>query len=170
MNRINLFVYGSLREGFFNYNKYLANKVIEKKEARLENMRLYHMPYKGYPAITLGDDVVAGEIMVIKEDCYEETMKAMDEMEGFLGENNPDNEYHKVILEVDNLLANKKEKCFVYFYNKDRDKLFESSAIYLPHGDWKDYMISGNSQKELCQSQTILTEMAKDEIQDSYVI
>ena len=45
MKKINLFVYGSLREGFFNYDKYLAGKVVEKKDAILENMRLYHMPY-----------------------------------------------------------------------------------------------------------------------------
>ncbi len=162
MRRINLFVYGSLREGFFNYNTYLANRVIEKKEAQLENMNLYHMPYKGYPAITLGNDVVAGEIMVLKEEYYEETMKAMDEMEGFISENNPNNEYHKVILEVENLHTNKKEKCFVYFYNKDRDKLFEGSAIYIPHGDWKEHMINGNSQKELTLNQNMVIGMAND--------
>ena len=149
MKRINLFVYGSLREGFFNYNKYLANRVIEKKEAKVENMNLYHMPYKGYPAITVGKDTVRGEIMVLREGCYEETMKAMDEMEGFIGDGNPDNEYHKVILEVEHLHTAEKEKCFVYFYNKDKDLLFDSSAIYIPHGDWKEHMISGNGQKEL---------------------
>ena len=70
MKKINLFVYGSLREGFFNYDKYLAGKVVEKKDASLENMRLYHMPYKGYPAITPGNDKVLGEIMVINEEPY----------------------------------------------------------------------------------------------------
>ena len=65
MKKINLFVYGSLREGFFNYDKYLAGKVVEKKDASLENMRLYHMPYKGYPAITPGNDKVLGEIMAV---------------------------------------------------------------------------------------------------------
>ena len=149
MKEINLFVYGSLREGFFNYNKYLTNKVIEKRAAKLENMRLYHMPYKGYPAITSGDDTVIGEIMVIREDAYEDTMKAMDEMEGFIGENNPENEYHKVILEVENLHTNKKEKCFVYFYNKEKDTFFDNMAIYIPHGDWKEYMLNGNSQKDV---------------------
>ncbi|WP_050614079.1 gamma-glutamylcyclotransferase family protein [Bacillus testis] len=149
MKGINLFVYGSLREGFFNYNKYLTNKVIEKKEAKLNNMKLHHLPYKGYPAITFGEDVVMGEIMVLSEDHYEDAMKAMDEMEGFISENNPENEYHKVIMEVENLHTNKKEKCFVYFYNKDRDPLFDSRAIYIPHGDWKEYMIGGNLKKGL---------------------
>ena len=131
MRNINIFVYGSLREGFFNYNKYLEGKVSNKKEAKLENMKLHHMPYKGYPAITHGNDTILGEIMVINEDDYEETVKAMDEMEGFISENNPDNEYHKVILDVEDITTNTKEKCFVYFYNKYKDKEFDSKSIYI---------------------------------------
>lgn len=141
MKAINLFVYGSLREGFFNYNKYLEGKVIEKKDAKLENMKLYHLPYKGYPALTFGEDTVYGEIMVLSEEHYEDAMNAMDKLEGFISDNNPDNEYHKVIFEVENLLTNEKEKCYVYFYNKDNDQRFESSAIYLPHGNWKEHML-----------------------------
>ena len=142
MKNINFFVYGSLREGFFNYDKYLSGKVLKKMNAKLNNMKLYHMPYKGYPAITPGDDVILGEIMVINEDLYEETMKAMDEMEGFISENNPENEYHKVLLEVENLETNEKEKCFVYFYNKDKDVNFIKQAEYVPNGDWKSYMLN----------------------------
>ena len=142
MRNINIFVYGSLREGFFNYNKYLEGKVSNKKEAKLENMKLHHMPYKGYPAITHGNDTILGEIMVINEDDYEETVKAMDEMEGFISENNPDNEYHKVILDVEDITTNTKEKCFVYFYNKDKDKEFDSKSIYISNGDCKKYMLT----------------------------
>ena len=142
MKNINFFVYGSLREGFFNYDKYLAGKVLKKMDAKLNNMKLYHMPYKGYPAITPGDNVILGEIMVISEDVYEETMKAMDEMEGFISENNPENEYHKIILEVENLETKEKEKCFVYFYNKDKDVNFIKQAEYVPNGDWKSYMLN----------------------------
>ena len=142
MNKINLFVYGSLRTGFFNYDKYLSGKVVEKKEAKLHNIELYHMPYKGYPAIIKGQDSVVGEIMVIKEEDYDATMKAMDEMEGFISECNPKNEYDKIILEVENIHSNEKEKCYVYFYNKDNDKLFHSEATYIPNGDWKEYMLN----------------------------
>ena len=68
MKNINFFVYGSLREGFYNYNKFLAGKI--------EN--------------------------------------------------------------------NQNEPCYVYFYNKDRDKLFDTEAIYIPNGDWKDYMLNNS--------------------------
>lgn len=142
MKNINIFVYGSLREGFFNYNKYLDGKVKNNREAKLENMRLYHMDYKGYPAITDGNETVFGEIITINEFDYESTMKAVDEMEGFISENNPENEYHKIILEVEDINTNEKEKCFVYFYNKDKDIDFEDKAEHIPSGDWKRYMLN----------------------------
>ncbi len=142
MKNINVFVYGSLRDGFFNYEKYLAGKVLEKKAAKLENMRLYHMPYKGYPAIISGEDIVNGEIIVIDPNFYEETIKAMDEMEGFKGKDNLENEYDKIILEVKNISDNEIEKCFVYFYNKNNDQCFEKESIYIQSGDWKKYMLS----------------------------
>ena len=65
----------------------------------------------------------------------------MDEMEGFISENNPENEYHKVVLEVKDLQTNENEKCFVYFYNKDKDKVFDSESVYISNGDWKEYML-----------------------------
>lgn len=142
MKNINIFVYGSLREGFFNYEKYLAGKVAEIRDGKLKNMKLYHMDYKGYPAIIHGDETIIGEIMVINKDDYESAMKAIDKMEGFISDNNPENEYHKVILEVENLYTNKKEKCFVYFYNKDKDINFEDKAQHISSGDWKSYMLN----------------------------
>ena len=106
MKNINIFVYGSLREGFFNYDKYLSGKISKKMNAKLNNVELYHMPYKGYPAIINGQDSILGEIMVINEADYDSTLEAMDAMEGFLGEGNPENEYHKMIFEVENLESN----------------------------------------------------------------
>ena len=96
MEQYNLFVYGSLRPNFFNFEKYLEGKTLDIKPAVLKNMDLYHIPYKGYPAITKGTGVVVGEIITVKD--YDSTVKAIDIMEGFLGENNPNNEYHKILL------------------------------------------------------------------------
>ena len=140
MSNINIFVYGSLREGFFNYDKYLDGKVLENTPACLKGMHLYHMPYKGYPAILPGDGKVLGEIIRVTD--YDNTIKAIDDMEGFLGTDNPDNEYNKILLEVENLTTREKENCYVYFYNKDRDLIFDEKAIHIPDGDWKNYMIN----------------------------
>lgn len=142
MEQYNLFVYGSLRPNFFNFEKYLEGKTLDIKPAVLKNMDLYHMPYKGYPAITKGTGVVVGEIITVKD--YDSTVKAIDIMEGFLGENNPNNEYHKILLEVNHLNSNKKEKCYTYFYNADIDKDCNEKAVFISDGDWKNYMLNIN--------------------------
>ena len=136
---IRIFTYGSLREGFFNYDNYLKGKVISRKIGKVKNADLYHMPYKGYPAILPGTGEVIGEVMIISD--YENVMKAIDEMEGFISEGNPNNEYNKKLLEVE-FEDGTKEMCYVYCYNKNRDNLFEKEAVPISNRDWKDYMLS----------------------------
>lgn len=135
---INIFVYGSLREGFFNYDKYLKGKVLKLESAKIKNMVVYHMPYKGYPALLEGSGEVLGEVMVLKD--YENTMKTLDEMEGFISNDNPKNEYNKTLLEVEILESGKIEKCYTYCYNEKIDNMFEKEAIFLKDGDWKNHM------------------------------
>ena len=66
-----IFVYGSLRTGFFNYNKYLMGKVNDSKVGKV-NGQLYHMPHKGYPALIEGND---------------EVLKKYQELNKFIAEN-----------------------------------------------------------------------------------
>lgn len=136
-----LFVYGSLRTGFFNYEKYLKGNVISTEEATIKG-DLYHMPYKGYPAIAKGNGIIQGEVITVKNPDV--VIKAIDEMEGFKGEGNPTNEYHKINVEVTLKENNEKIECPIYFYNKDIDEKFNDEAIFIENGDWKDYMNSLN--------------------------
>lgn len=140
---INIFVYGSLREGFFNYNIYLKDKVISSKPAILKGMNLYHMPYKGYPAIIPGNGILKGEIIEVMD--YENTIKAIDKMEGYISNRNINNEYHKELFEVE-LENGKKESCYLYLYNTNIDEKFINEAIYIPDGDWPKYMKNINLQ------------------------
>lgn len=136
---INIFTYGSLREGFFNYDKYLDGKVISNKPGKIKNVDLYHMPYKGYPAIIPGSKEVIGEVVTISN--YDVVMKAIDEMEGFINEGNPYNEYDKKIVEVE-LENGTKEMCYEYFYNKKCDDLFDEKSLFISSCDWKEYMLN----------------------------
>ena len=62
-----LFTYGSLMENLFNYDLYLAGKVTgPPKKARIKG-ELYHLDFKGYPALLPGDNWVYGEIFELKE-------------------------------------------------------------------------------------------------------
>ena len=60
-------------------------------------------------------------------------------MEGVLGEGNPNNEYNKVLVEVE-FEDDTKEKCYSYFYNKSIDTRFHDEAVLVEHGDWKKHM------------------------------
>ncbi|MFL7797485.1 gamma-glutamylcyclotransferase [Clostridium chauvoei] len=135
-DQIKVFTYGSLREGFFNYNKYLKGKVIKNRPAKVKDFILYHMPYKGYPAVLKGHGEVYGEVMRLSD--YNEVMSAVDEMEGFISKGNPSNEYNKDLVEV--LYEDgTKELCYSYIYNKEKDINFDKEAILVNSGDWKLY-------------------------------
>ena len=95
------------------------------------------MPYKGYPAVLSGLGEVVGEVMELSN--YDEVMAAVDKMEGESGEGNPNNEYNKVLVEVE-FEDGTKEKCYSYFYNKSIDTRFHDEAVLVEHGDWKKHM------------------------------
>lgn len=131
--KMKIFVYGSLRTGFYNHEKYLKGHVIKTEPAKVKG-KLFHMPNKGYPALLKGSDEVYGEVITI--DNYEEVMKAIDEMEGYFGVDNKENEYNRVVLDVYLIDRNEFEKCYVYMYNLEETKEFIEKREYLPHGDW----------------------------------
>lgn len=144
-----LFVYGSLLKGFYNYDKYLQGKVTSSVEAKTSG-KLFHLSHKGYPALIDGNDEVYGELIEIKD--YEETLKQLDELEGFKGSNNIENDYNKVLKEVEvidmsaeggYLQSNKKLKAYVYMYNVNnplQKEEINEKALYLPEGSWRRYM------------------------------
>ncbi|WP_346928727.1 gamma-glutamylcyclotransferase family protein [Clostridium sp.] len=135
-----VFVYGSLREGFFNYDKYLKNKVSPASLGEVKGT-LFHLSHKGYPALLEGEDTVIGEIMEVKD--FYENIVSLDEMEGYLSfEDASNNEYIRTIMDVKNLHTNTMESCYVYKYVEVNDEDFNQHGIHIPHGDWKKYMNS----------------------------
>lgn len=135
-----IFVYGSLRKDFFNYNKYLSGRVSNPTLAKVKG-KLYHMPHKGYPALLDGDDDVIGEIMEMK-DFYKDIVP-MDEMEGYVSaEDTSLNEYTRTVMTVKNLETNLEESVYVYKYEQYASEDFKLNSVYLPKGDWKEYMIN----------------------------
>lgn len=134
---------------FYNYDKYLKGKVISSVKAKTSG-KLFHLSHKGYPALIDGNDEVYGELIEAKD--YEDTLKQLDELEGFKGSNNIENDYNKVLKEVEvidvsaeggYLESNKKLKAYVYMYNLDKPLQKEEineKALYLPEGNWRRCM------------------------------
>lgn len=133
-----IFVYGSLRTGFFNYDKYLKGKVLKSELGRVKG-KLFHMNNKGYPALIEGDTWVYGEVMTILD--YENVINEMDLMEGYLGVNNKNNEYDRLEMEVDVIGKKSTEKCYVYYYAMNDKEIFEKNSILIENGNWRDFML-----------------------------
>ncbi|MEG1870644.1 MAG: gamma-glutamylcyclotransferase family protein [Peptostreptococcaceae bacterium] len=136
-----IFVYGSLRTGFYNYDKYLKGKVKDAKVGKVKG-KLYHMPHKGYPALLEGEDVVFGEVMTVNN--FEEVMISMDKMESYYGANDSRNEYNRIVMDVE-LENGETESCYCYYYAMNDEEVFNEKSIYVENGDWTSFMIKKTS-------------------------
>lgn len=140
MDEINkIFVYGSLMEGFFNFDKYLVDKVESRKTAYAKG-KLYHIDGRGYPAMYEGDEDVKGELLSIKD--FEKNLKELDGLEQY-DENGKieDNEYNRAIIDVITE-DGKKEKAYGYIFNKEKPENKEVKLIPIEDGDWRKFMES----------------------------
>jgi gamma-glutamylcyclotransferase (GGCT)/AIG2-like uncharacterized protein YtfP len=131
-----LFVYGSLLEGCFNYNKILKGKVVSNIPGKIRGI-LYHQKYKGYPALTLGDRWVYGELLEFKN--FDEQIVSCDKLENYFAPGHPDNEYDRRVSEIS--LENKETLlAWVYWYARNDLKSDENPVIYIPSGNWREFM------------------------------
>ncbi|KYZ77984.1 hypothetical protein AXX12_00100 [Anaerosporomusa subterranea] len=93
MNQV--FVYGTLLQGMENYHL-IAGFVSTIRPAVINGGTIYHLEF-GYPALVLTNDQnqVHGEIIELVD--MEQALLVLDNLEGYLGENCPDNLYDRVI-------------------------------------------------------------------------
>ena len=133
-----IFVYGSLMEGFFNYDKYLKGNVLTIEHGCIYGT-LYHLHNKGYPGfINEGDDAVFGEIMTFEEN--KDLLEALDKLEGYVGEFHNENAYNRCPIEVWESQTQSKQELDVYVYNLESTKNREDQRLYIREGSWRKFM------------------------------
>ncbi len=131
-------VYGSLCQGFFNFNKYLQGRIAQVAQGRIKG-RLYHMPLRGYPALLPGEDDVYCEIMGLQGDTAQ-IIKDLDELENATQHLHPYNEYHRCNMPVVNLETGKILSLPVYMFNMQHPRAKVEPMVYIAHGNWPKYM------------------------------
>lgn len=89
-----IFVYGSLRKGMYNYERYLRNKSTFIGYGYVKG-ELFSLQHVVYPALLQGDEDIIGEIYEIQQ----AEADALDELEGYQP-GNVDNEYDKIVSEI----------------------------------------------------------------------
>lgn len=107
---LKLFVYGTLKPGESNYQRFCAGKVVEEKRAIAIGL-LFALPF-GYPAMTNGDATVRGYLLTF---ALKEVLHELDRLEGYHRERPAEqNEYNRQLIETFNLSGEPLETAWVY--------------------------------------------------------
>lgn len=133
---IKIFVYGTLREGMYNYNIYLKGRAKMLQKAYVKG-ELYQIEGVRYPALITGDDIIAGEIMELQD---EQVLAEIDNMEGYRYAGHPENEYERICMAIYD--ANRKiiDHLPVYFYNDKNDTYKKRLKDKIQIGDYVAFM------------------------------
>lgn len=107
-----MFVYGTLRVGMYNYEKYYKGYDSFRGNGYVRG-ELHALQGKVYPALIPGEQMVLGEIHEVPD----EVQDAVDLMEGFFGEGRLENEYDKILSTIYDGQGRVIDQLPVYFYN-----------------------------------------------------
>lgn len=130
-----VFVYGSLRENMFNYNRLLKGKVSNVEFGKIQG-ELFHIENKGYPAIIQGEEWINGELMELVD--FENTLEILDDLEGFK-EGDLSSEYLREVVEI-TLENGEKEQAYFYRYNHLSEGNKKDVLKRVNNNDWKIFM------------------------------
>lgn len=86
-----IFVYGSLRNGMYNYDEYLKDKSTFLMDGYVKG-KLYTLRNVSYPALLQGEHFIRGEVYEVGDDVE----KAIDHLEGY-DPHSEDNTYNKTL-------------------------------------------------------------------------
>jgi gamma-glutamylcyclotransferase (GGCT)/AIG2-like uncharacterized protein YtfP len=108
---LRVFVYGTLKPGEANYQKYCAGKVLNAKRA-VTIGKLFALPM-GYPAMTSGEDQVHGYLLSFSDP---EVLSALDYLEDYQPTRPmSENLYNRQQVEVYNLQGQSLGRAWAYF-------------------------------------------------------
>jgi len=127
---LKVFVYGTLKPGEANYQRYCAGKVVETTKAIAQG-KLFALPM-GYPAMTAGNSLVHGYLLSLTN---LDVLKALDELEDYHPARAPsENLYNRKQIETYNPQGNSLGWAWVYIMTQDL--ALQLRGVHLPNGWW----------------------------------
>ena len=138
-----LFVYGTLREGFHNYEAYLEPYIQEKHPARIGSVSLMHIQAAGYPVILPGDGEVTGELVWLND--FAGALPALDRLEGYNGDPRSST-YVRLVKQVHDLTTDETIDAYVYWFNRPIQEI-RSETIPVGSGDWAMFMAEADYEE-----------------------
>ena len=107
-NRV--FVYGTLKPGFSNYQRFCAGRMAKATPAQVQGC-LYQLNL-GYPGLTDGDRWIQGTLLEFEVDAL---LAELDQLEGYVPQRSPDaNEYTRELIETYDIYGQSLGSAWVY--------------------------------------------------------
>ncbi len=130
-----IFVYGSLMQGMDN--DHLIEPFTVNREIGYIKGKLYHLTTHGYPALVVKEaqNWVKGELVEIRN--LETAIEVFDHLEGYQGENNPNNFCNRVVSSV-RCENGEFVDAYVYVWNNEKELAQIGTLITL--GNWRTFM------------------------------
>ena len=110
INPLTVFVYGTLKPGYANHNRYCRDRLLKIQPAQVQGA-LFDLPL-GYPGMAKGEQWVQGFILTLKEDGT--TLSDLDALEDY-DPNNPNSLYTREITEVFSPTGDSLGQVWVYY-------------------------------------------------------
>lgn len=127
---LQVFVYGTLKPGECNYQRYCLGKVVEEKEA-IAYGQLFDLSL-GYPAMTVGESPVQGFVLTFADSGI---LGILDELEDYQEHRKPEeNEYNRHKIATYNRDGKALGMAWAYLMTFEKVKQFE--GILMPSGLW----------------------------------
>lgn len=130
MDNLKIFVYGTLKPGETNYQRYCTGKVVEAKRA-IAFGQLFDLPL-GYPAMTIGDSPVQGFLLTFADP---NVLSILDELEDYDPQRLPEeNEYYRQEIDIYSPTDQALGLAWVYLMTSKQVQYLE--GIPIPSGWW----------------------------------
>ena len=133
-----MFVYGTLRVGMYNYEKYYKDYDSFRGNGYVKGL-LHTIKGKVYPALTEGECMILGEIHEVPDEIQD----TVDLMEGFFGKGRLENEYDKIVSPIYDAEGKIIDHLPVYFYNLRNKENRKLLGDVIACGDyvayWRDF-------------------------------
>jgi gamma-glutamylcyclotransferase (GGCT)/AIG2-like uncharacterized protein YtfP len=130
-NLVKVFVYGTLKPGEANYQAYCADRPLNVRTCYALG-ELYHLPARGYPAMTDGARHIQGCLLTFPDPNI---LIELDRLEDYQSERAPvDNEYQRELIEVYDRLDQPLDRAWVYLM--EPNKVRQLQGILVLSGSW----------------------------------
>jgi gamma-glutamylcyclotransferase (GGCT)/AIG2-like uncharacterized protein YtfP len=134
LDNLKIFVYGTLKPGETNYQRYCTGKVVEAKRA-IAFGQLFDLPL-GYPAMTIGDSPVQGFLLTFADP---NVLSILDELEDYDPQRLPEeNEYYRQEIDIYSPTDQALGLAWVYLMTSKQVQYLE--GIPIPSGWWSGYV------------------------------